>query len=486
MPFIGEYRVGQPNGSYRWLRGHAVARLDENGVIFRWYGTSEDIHDHKIAQEQLHWAAYHDDLTGLPNRRRFSERLQHVLQHGADGHRGIGLLIMDLDHLKLINDRFGHDAGDSVLQEFAKRLVATVPDADTVARLGGDEFAVILADVSSEDELAAVARAVLHRMRHPLPEDNAAFDCRTSIGAAFTLAGHATAKNLQKQADLALYRCKATGRGAFRMFHAAMSEDSQKEASALDLAGKAVASDWVIPFYQPKVALVSGEVVGFEALLRLEHPDIGTQYPDTISPAFEDTELGTALGQRMRMGVFRDMRSWLDAGVRFGRVAINASAAEFRHDDYAERVLGELQSWDLPTTCLEIEVTESVFLGRHVDNVERALRTLSAAGVTIALDDFGTGYASLTHLKRFRVDTIKIDRSFVQDIETDAGDAAIVKALLSLGESLRITVVAEGVETETQDAFLQRNGCDLVQGYLYGRPAPGRKVLESMGTLVRT
>ena len=268
------------------------------------------------------------------------------------------------------------------------------------------------------------------------------------------------------------------------MFHSAMSEESQREVSALDLAGQAVASDWIVPFYQPKVSLASGELVGFEALLRFEQPNIGIQYPDTISPAFEDTELGTALGQRMRSGVFRDIRSWLDAGVSFGRVAINVSAAEFRHDDYAERVLEELRLWDLPTTCLEVEVTESVFLGRHADNVERALRVLSAAGVTIALDDFGTGYASLTHLKRFRVDTIKIDRSFVQDIETDVGDAAIVKALLSLGQSLHIAVVAEGVETVAQADFLRNHGCDMVQGYHYGRPVPGREVLKRSNALL--
>ena len=260
------------------------------------------------------------------------------------------------------------------------------------------------------------------------------------------------------------------------MFVATMREESQRTASALDVAARAVASDWIVPFYQPKVMLATGALSGFEALLRWHHPDSGIQSPEKIAAAFNDTELGTAIGERMRSRIFRDIRGWLDSGLDVGRIAINVSAAEFRRDNYAERVLDDLRRMEVPARCLEVEVTESVFLDSGAEFVERALRALCGEGVTIALDDFGTGYASLSHLKRFPVDAIKIDRTFVGGLETDADDAAIVRALLSLGRNLGIEVVAEGVETAFQATLLQRMSCDLVQGYHFGRPMPARNV----------
>ncbi|WP_262027394.1 putative bifunctional diguanylate cyclase/phosphodiesterase [Microvirga sp. Mcv34] len=479
-PFNAEFRVRLADGSYRWCRGRAAARRTANGTIVRWYGNIEDIHDRRLAQEQLRWAAYHDDLTGLPNRRRFHQRLQEAIDRTADNSSMVSLLVIDLDNLKLVNDRFGHAAGDAMLKEFAKRLRSLAGNQENIARLGGDEFALILPAVSSEAEAVEVARTVLSRMQHPAPDDDADFDCRSSIGIALAIDPGIKAEALQKQADLALYRAKASGRGACRLFEPSMRDEAEKTAFGLELAGIALAEDWIVPFYQPKVALGSSGRGGFEALLRWYHPRLGLQTPDTIWPAFDDTELGSAIGARMRQRVFCDMRVWLDEGLPLGRIAINISAAEFRHDDYAERILAELNHSGVPAHCLEVEVTETVFLGRHADNVERALRILSAAGVTIALDDFGTGYASLTHLKRFPVDVIKIDRSFIRDIDTDSGDAAIVRALLSLGRSLNIAVVAEGVETAAQVAFLEAHGCDLAQGHFFGRPIPAEQVPAAM------
>lgn len=249
---------------------------------------------------------------------------------------------------------------------------------------------------------------------------------------------------------------------------------------------KDVTSDWIVPFYQPKVDLMSGKLDGFEALLRWRHPRTGIHTPATIAPAFDDIELGRAIGARMLSCVVKDVRGWLDAGLEVGRIAINASTAEFRYGDYAERMLEELARAGVPTACLEVEVTESVFLGRSAGTVERALRTLSGAGVTIALDDFGTGYASLTHLKRFPVDVIKLDHSFIRDMETDASDAAIVQAMLSLSQSLGITVVAEGVETPTQASILREQGCDLGQGYHFGRPMPAKDIPQCMRLWMRS
>jgi diguanylate cyclase (GGDEF)-like protein/PAS domain S-box-containing protein len=471
-----DYRLRTADGTYRWFRSRAAPRRGEDGTIVRWYGAVEDIHDRKLTEETLRWAAHHDDLTGLANRRLFRDRLQQALDGMSEANPATGLLVMDLDHLKQINDRFGHDAGDALLKEFAQRLRSIVRSTDTIARLGGDEFAVILPEIAEEGDVAAMADAILARMQEPLKRDGKLLDCRTSIGGAISVGFGTSPEELQKQADLALYRSKTSGRGAFKMFVTTMREESQRTASALEVAARAVASDWIVPFYQPKVVLATGALGGFEALLRWHHPRTGIQSPEKIAPAFNDTELGTAIGERMRSCILKDMRGWLDAGLPFGRIAINASAAEFRRDNYAERVLDDLRRMDVPARCLEVEVTESVFLGSGAEFVERALRTLSVEGVTIALDDFGTGYASLSHLKRYPVDAIKIDRTFVNGLETDADDAAIVRALLSLGRNLGIEVVAEGVESALQATLLQRMSCDLVQGYHFGRPMPAEDV----------
>ncbi|WP_262029610.1 GGDEF domain-containing phosphodiesterase [Microvirga sp. Mcv34] len=467
-----DYRLRMVDGTYRWFRSRAAPRRSRDGAIIRWYGAVEDIHDRKLTEETLRWAAHHDDLTGLANRRLFRERLQEALAPAPGSSRVTGLLVMDLDHLKQINDRFGHDAGDALLREFAQRLRHAARPGDTVARLGGDEFAVLLPEIAGEWDVAAMAQTILTRMQEPLKRNGKLLDCRTSIGGTVSAGLAMSSEELQKQADLALYRSKTSGRGSFRMFVTTMREESQRTASALEVAARAVASDWIVPFYQPKVTLATGALAGFEALLRWHHPRGGIQSPETIAPAFNDTELGTAIGERMRSCILRDIRAWLDAGLTFGRIAINASAAEFRRDNYAERVLEDLRWMNVPAQCLEVEVTESVFLGSGAEYVERALRTLCAEGVTIALDDFGTGYASLSHLKRYPVDAIKIDRSFVAGLETDADDAAIVRALLNLGRNLGIEVVAEGVENAFQATLLQRMSCDLVQGYHFGRPMP--------------
>ncbi len=427
----------------------------------------------------------HDDLTGLPNRRLFQEQLKQALDKAAEAQSKVGLLALDLDNLKAINDRFGHDAGDALLQEFFFRLSDVVRTTDTVARLGGDEFAIILKDVLSDYDVESQAKSILAHMRDPLGYRGRALDCRTSIGGTISSGSETDADELRKQADLALYQCKASGRGTFQMFHPIMREEAQKAASALEVARQVVTWDWIVPFYQPRIDLGSGRLDGFEALLRWHHPRTGIQLPQTIALAFDDSELGRAVGVKMLSSVLRNIHAWRDAGLTTGRIAINASSAEFRQDDYAEHVLAELEQMKLPASCLEIEVTESVFLGRSARNVARALRTLSTAGVTVALDDFGTGYASLTHLKQFPVDVIKLDRSFVNDMETDEDDAAIVAAVLNLGQRLGIKVVAEGVETATQASLLREQGCDFGQGYHFGRPMPASDVPQFINALVK-
>jgi EAL domain-containing protein (putative c-di-GMP-specific phosphodiesterase class I) len=307
-------------------------------------------------------------------------------------------------------------------------------------------------------------------------------DCRATCGGSRFPQDGANGAELLKAADLALYAAKAEARGGLLMFRPEMRSDLERRSSMINMARAAIDDERVTPFYQPKVELGSGRLVGFEALLRWHHPGTGLRPPGEISAAFDNLDLALALSDRMFDQAITHMRRWLDDGVAFGTVAINAASAEFRRDDLAERILERLARAAVPATLLELEVTETVFLGAGADHVDRALKTLSAAGVKIALDDFGTGYASLSHLKQYSVDTIKIDRSFVCNLESATGDAAIVNAVINLGVSLGLDIVAEGIETQAQANYLLRQGCAFGQGYLFGRAAPP----ETIPTLVST
>jgi len=283
-------------------------------------------------------------------------------------------------------------------------------------------------------------------------------------------------EDLLKSADIALYAAKSSRRGQAVTFEPAHRAELQQRQSMIALARNALAGDRILPFYQPKVNLADGTVHGFEALLRWRHDSRGIQLPATIGAAFEDLELAAAISDRIIDQVILDMRGWLDQGIAFGHVAVNAGAAEFRSDSFAESVLERLERADIPSRCFNLEVTETVFLGRGSEYVERALKLLSKAGVAIALDDFGTGYASLRHLKQFPVDVIKIDQSFVQNMEADPDDAAIVEAVLNLGKSLQIEVVAEGIEAASHARRLAAMGCNYGQGFLFSQAVAAKDV----------
>lgn len=467
------------DGELRWVTTNGWKTM-KAGRVSRVIITVRDITDEKTAEERIRWTATHDALTRLPNRALFQEELIQAIEHAKAATGRVGLLLVDVDHFKQINDTLGHDAGDALLQTLGARMRASLRAGDMVARLGGDEFAIILPDVADEDGIATAVDSITKRLREPFIHAGRIIDCRATIGASL-YPDHATgADDLLKNADIALYSAKAAGRGRMSVFRPEMRADMQRRASMLFLAREAVEKDLITPYYQPKVDMRSGQLVGFEALLRWIHPRSGVQLPGTIEAAFEDLDLANAISDRMFDCVVSDLRRWLDAGLQFGHVAVNASAAEFRHDDLAERILGRLQAAGVPPSFLEVEVTESVFLGRGSEHIERALRKLSDAGVCIALDDFGTGFASLSHLKQFPIDIIKIDRSFVSNLQRDQNDAAIVDAVLSLSRSLGIRVVAEGIESQAQAEYLRQHGCDYGQGWLYARAQPADVVPASV------
>lgn len=340
---------------------------------------------------------------------------------------------------------------------------------DFVARLGGDEFAVLLRDVAQKAEVIAAMESVEAAIEVPCQIAGRVVNVTAGMGASsFPYQGSDRAE-LIKYADIALYLAKNAGRGISEIFEPAMRTDVQRRLSMLGLARAAIDDDRIIANYQPKVDLRTGSLDGFEALLRWCHPGKGLQTPDTIAGAFHDQVLAAEISDRMIEMVLADMCRWADAGVPFGHVAINAAAAEFKSGAFADKLLGRLHRANLPASLVQLEVTETVFLGRGAERVEDALKALSNEGIGIALDDFGTGYASLSHLNKFPVSVLKIDRSFISTLETRPADAMIVRSIIKLGRSLGMRIVAEGIETQAQAEFLRKHRCHAGQGYLFGK-----------------
>lgn len=469
---FGRFLLGSVKGPPRWWDVIVVRICDEGGKPMNLVAISRDVTHQKRAEEKVRWTANHDALTGLPNRLLLQQRIDETVKAAASSKGQFALLLLDIDHFKRINDTLGHDAGDALLCTFAERLKAGLRPDDTIARLGGDEFAIVLAGVGDEQQVRTAVDAILADLSEPCLHDGRMLDCRASIGASLYPVHGETRNELLKNADVALYAAKAAGRANLKLFRPDMRFEMQRRSSMLSLARSALAEDRIRPFYQPKIDLRTGQLAGFEALLRWSHPIKGIQMPETVAAAFEDMTLAAEISERMIGRVIEDLKHWRAEGIEFGHVAVNAAAAEFRRGDFAERVLERLSAASVDVADLQIEITETVFLGRGADYVERALKLLSASGVKIALDDFGTGYASLSHLKQFPVDIIKIDRSFVRDFENDPDDSAIINAVIQLGRSLGIKVVAEGIETTNQHQLLCAGGCDYGQGYLYGKATP--------------
>lgn len=463
-------------GQSKWWHIVVTPVPGQNDVPAGLLVMSRDVTHQKNAQDQLTWTAEHDALTKLPNRRLFQDRLDDAIVESGRIRNRFALFLLDVDNFKQINDTLGHDTGDKLLCTFAERLQMVIRDDGFVARLGGDEFAIILRDVENEAALVNTADRIFSALREPCIHEGSIIDCRATIGASIFPEHAKDTTNLLKQADIALYAAKAAGRGRMIVFRPEMRADMQNRQAMLSRARKAIDNDLITPFYQPKVELRSGRVAGFEALLRWRERGGRIQLPATITAAFEDLDLAAAISDRIIERVLVDARTWLDQDIDFGHVAVNASAAEFRRGGFAEQLLERLEKAGVPTPYFQLEVTETVFLGRGAECVEHALKILSAAGVKIALDDFGTGYASLSHLKQFPVDVLKIDQSFVRALETEAEAEAIIRAVANLGQSLNIEVVAEGVETYAQQAFLISQGCDQGQGFLYGKAAPSLRV----------
>lgn len=462
-----EFQVLRGGLPFRTIWAEGQPERGQNDEIVAVRGLCQDITERRSIERRLIWNGTHDSLTGLLNLDGLRTQASSVIARARASGLPVVVGLADLDHLKLVNDTLGHAVGDALIVEASRRLAFTLgPDA-CLARLGGDEFVFVDTGRRRLDQLPLHLEQMSACLGESFQYQGRQLDCGASIGVAVASAPEDCLDTLLRNADLAMYRAKEIGRGGFAFFSADLQEGVDRRVAHLDLARLAVGSKLVVPYFQPKVSLGTGRTVGYEALLRLE---IGERIlpPSALEHAFENVELAMRLGDEMLRRVLDQIRTWRMNGVAFGSVAINVSAAELLRSGYAEKVLAALKRAEVPASCIEIEVTEGVLVGRGADRVADALRQLRAAGVGIALDDFGTGYASLTHLKSLPITTIKIDRSFVGDMIDDPSDAAIVRAVISLANALSLEVVAEGVETEAQAEVLREWGCPVAQGFLFG------------------
>ncbi|MDW8369911.1 MAG: EAL domain-containing protein [Geminicoccaceae bacterium] len=471
-------RVRRLDGAIRHLSVEAELERGEDGAVIAVLGTAQDVTERIEAEARIRHQALHDYLTDLPNRLLFDERLAAAIAAGRGRRAGIALHCLDLNDFKGVNDTLGHAAGDALLRQVAQRLSALIRPGDLVCRLGGDEFAILQHEVEGEEPAARLAGRALAALAEPFSIDGHELVCTASIGVALAIGEPVEPGDLLRRADIALYAAKAAGRGAFRFFspelNARLTERKLIEARlrlALERGSLELA-------FQPQIALRTGRIVGVEALVRWRDAELGQVPPDKFVAVAEDTGQIHALGAFVLAEACARAASWRRAGLAIGRVAVNLSPAQFAHRDLVETVSRVLRETGLPAEALELEITEGVLM-RDRHGAAATLEALHAMGVGLALDDFGTGYSSLSYLKRFPIDKIKIDRSFVKDLPEDPDDAAIVRTIITLGKTLGLGVLAEGVETGAQRDFLLREGCDEAQGYLFARPLTAEQ-LETM------
>ncbi len=466
--FSEVFRIVSFTGRHKWVQ--IAGDVEElNGTVVRLFGILQDITESHEAQRKLLEAANTDALTGLANRHRFTTLLSERFASGRTS--PFGLMMIDVDHLKEVNDSLGHDAGDALIRTVASRLVQCTRPGDVAARLGGDEFALIVATDGSEEALSERASEIIGVMGPRIIFNGRTIAPQVSIGVA-TPAVADTPDAIRQKADIALYHAKDVRRGGYVGFSESLRSSISARVETTRQLDEALVEKRVEAHYQPIVNLRTGRIEGVEALARIRMPDGTLRSAGEFASALDDSRNAVRLTTTMLNALTRDLKAWRKAGVQVGRVGINATTADFRDGDLDRRIVEAFQAVRLPLTLVTLEVTETVFLSQVAQEVGRTLISLRKHGVRVALDDFGTGHASLANLGTLPVDVIKIDRSFIANMADHKVSEAIVKSLIDLGEVLAITVVAEGVETEEQLLRLQRMGCHAGQGYLFARPLP--------------
>ncbi|HEV8076017.1 MAG TPA: EAL domain-containing protein, partial [Candidatus Acidoferrum sp.] len=444
-------------------------------IVFR------DVSSTQTMAVQMAHSAHHDFLTGLPNRKLLNDRVSQAILLAARSMKKVAVLFLDLDGFKHINDSLGHSIGDRVLQSIAKRLVDSVRDSDTVSRQGGDEFIVLLSEVEGLESAATTVRRLLQVATEPHAIDQHDLHVSACIGVSIYPDDGLDVETLIKNADTAMYQAKENGRQSYQFFKPAMNVRAVERQSIEGSLRRALERQEFAVHYQPKINLNTGQISGAEALLRWTHPTRGTVSPAQFIPVAEDCGLILPIGNWVLRAACGQARAWMEAGLPLGAMGVNISAVEFRNEAFLEGVFAILKDTGLDPKFLELELTESVLMKRP-ESTASILRALRAEGVRVAVDDFGTGYSSLSYLQKFSIDALKIDQSFVRRITTAPDETTIVTAVISMARSLKLRVVAEGVETVKELEFLQAHQCDEAQGYYFSRPVPPEQFAQLLET----
>ncbi|MCG3143644.1 MAG: hypothetical protein HONDAALG_00999 [Gammaproteobacteria bacterium] len=475
--FSVEYRIRGSDGRYHWLLDNGMPRYTPDGAFAGYMGHAVEITERKEAEARIQQLALFDTLTGLPNRTLFRGRLERALaraeQHGLE----IGVLFVDLDRIKSINDTLGHAAGDQMLREVGRRLSAAIGKHDTVARLGGDEFLIMMPELRASEEVTRLARRILAALATPCEIHGHTLHVTASIGVSIYPRDGRDAETLQKHADVALYKAKEQGRNTYKLFDAAMNAQAHERLLLENGLRQALTRNELLLHYQPQIDLHTRAVVGVEALLRWQHRGSGLMPPAEFIAIAEDTGLIVPIGEWVLRTACRQARAWQAAGLPPLRIAVNVSVRQLKEPSFPGTIAGILTETGVRPELLEVEVTESGIMA-NPDRSASILREIQEMGVSIAVDDFGTGYSSLAYLKRLPINRLKIDRSFIRDIPGDVDDVAIAQTILAMARQLQLAVVAEGVESGEILQFLQASGCEEAQGYFISRPLSAEACAE--------
>jgi diguanylate cyclase (GGDEF)-like protein/PAS domain S-box-containing protein len=458
------------DGSLFWNELHIAPISDvDGGETTHFVSVINDVSERIHYQHAIEHQATHDNLTGLANRTLLHDRIAQSIAFARRSNRSVAVMLLDLDHFKHVNDAFGHSAGDDLLKEVASRLRACVRESDTVARLGGDEFVIVLADLSDADDVDGIAQKITESLKEPIHVGSRETYVGASIGISLFPRDGEHGETLLRNADIAMYRVKEHGRNSVRRFSPDMANMAVERIDMEGALRRAIERKELLLHYQPKIDLATRRIIGAEALVRWQHPQIGLVHPNEFIPLAEETGLVVPLGAWVMQEAMRQQVAWHKAGLPPLKVAINLSARQFRLENLPDLVVAALNEAGADPQAFVFELTESMVM-QDAERALTAMHSIKKLGIALSLDDFGTGYSSLSYLRRFPIDEVKIDRSFVRDVHSNADDAAIAAAVVALARTLGLKVVAEGVEMEEQVLVLEALGCDQVQGYFFGRP----------------
>ena len=481
-----EHRMFHKDGSYRWVLTRGIAIRDADSKVSRMAGSQIDITDRRTAEGRWQHDAFHDELTGLPNRASLIDRLGlSILRTRCPGDYSFAVLFLDVDRFQVINDSLGHLTGDQLIIAIARRLKADLRSGTTIARFGGDEFAILLDDVQGISDATRVAERIQKILAAPFNFSGQEVFLTASIGIALEGAAGERPEDVLNNADMAMYRAKARGKACYERFDVGMRASAVARLQLESNLRRAAEREEFRLYFQPIVSLEDGVVTGAEALLRWQHPERGLITPAEFIPLAEETGLIVPIGEWVLRTACAQARAWHAAGHSDLRVTVNFSARQFELPNLPELIRTVLKETGLAASALELEITESIAM-EDVDFSREILTELRADGIHISIDDFGTGSSSLRYLKRFPIDVLKIDQTFVRDLTSDISDAAITAAMITMAHSLELKVIAEGVETEEQLKFLRSRRCNEIQGYLFSRPVPAEaftKVLRERRSL---